>query len=83
MKRYNIHIPQEWIPQLQKIRTDILKTGKQRWFWESVSCADLIRFAIAHAFNLADPGSPLNNPEVIKAVNRVVKFRPWPGRQYK
>ena len=82
MKRYNIHLPESWIPEIQKIREAILKTNQSKWFWANVTVADLIRIAIAARFNLRDPEVHASTPAINNAITRVFMRRKFPtGRK--
>ena len=83
MERYNIHIPAEWIPQLRAVRDKIVKQRPDKWYYRYITVANLIRISISTMFSLSGPDVLPYSEDARKAINRVCKFKPWPGKQYK
>jgi len=75
MKRYNIHIDDDWIKELDKITETANKTMYKKNLWGNMKRADTIRIAIATFYNLKLPCTWGSSGEFIKIIKQISKKR--------
>ena len=73
MKRYNIHLDEEQVAELDKILAKVKANEPHSWSINDLSRADLIRFAIANTFQLKYDVIHGYSVDMAEAIKKVIK----------